>query len=194
MIKQRALAHAAAVGLAASLVAGCAATPSKRRSVRADEPRVLRGARCGRYGGDEARDTVLHRRRPSADPAGDLQFLQQHRRFHLGDERRAAGRWRSLRQRHGPCDVQHRVGPRRLDRHRVDDRHRARQPGLRAHVRQVGLRPGPVPVRAAVRPDDVSRRRGLDHAALRRPDRVHRRRSGAQYDLLRSARSTFARR
>ena len=29
MIKQRALAHAAAVGLAASLVAGCAATPSK---------------------------------------------------------------------------------------------------------------------------------------------------------------------
>jgi hypothetical protein len=48
MIKQRALAHAAAVGLAASLVAGCAATPSPHRSARADEPRVLRGARRGR--------------------------------------------------------------------------------------------------------------------------------------------------
>ena len=89
--------------LLAALVAGCAAAPSQRRSVRADEPRALPGARRRRHGRRASRS-----RRPTStscpqlDPHGRVERLQQHRRPVLGGQRPAAGQARQGRQRPGP--------------------------------------------------------------------------------------------
>ena len=159
MIEQRRrCAHACRRRLAASLVAGCAATPSK---VDPFEPmnRAL-------FQVHDAVDTAVMKPVaqayidvvPQLDPHGVSNFFNNIDDLFSAVNDLLQGKLDKLRQRHGPRDAQHRVRPRRPLRPRVDGRHRARQRGLRADVRRVGLHAGAVPVRAAVRPDDGARR------------------------------------
>ena len=131
---------------------------------------------------------------PLADPHGRFERLQQHRRPLLGGQRPPAGQARQGRRRFRPRGAQHRVRPRRDLRSRVDDRHRARQRGLRPDVRRLGLPAGSVPVRAAVRADDGARRHRPGRAlrrGVRSATSTTRRCAGAS---TASATSTSARR
>ncbi len=158
------------------------------RPVRADEPRDVRGPYRGRRCGAAARDPGVYRRRAGTHPDVDFERVQQHRRPDFGGQRPAAGRLRPARTRPGTRHPEHRIRLRRPVRSGVGGGHSAWQPGLRADVREMGIRSGALPVRAALRPDDGARRRRLADAARRRAGRIHSRRAGAQQPVRRGRR------